>query len=98
VADEIGITVCACQLEVPIVGRQPRVEHVRDGDAPVSKNQRAWRLLAAMAGVALDTNAEEPFCRQLRSPNDVDTIVVREGVRLLGKRLASSWSLANRTA
>ena len=67
-ADEIRITVCASQLEVPVVGRQPRVEHLRDGDAPVSKNQCAWRLFAAMAGIALDNNAEEPFFRQLRSP------------------------------
>ena len=60
-ADEIRIAVCASQFEVPVVGRQPRVEHFRDGDAPVPKNQRAWRLLAAMACVALDTNGEEPF-------------------------------------
>jgi hypothetical protein len=70
VADEIDITVCAFQLEVPIVGCQPRVEHFRNGDAPVTKDQRAWRLLAAMAGVALDANAEEAFFRQVRSPYD----------------------------
>jgi hypothetical protein len=47
VADEIRIIVCASQLEVPAVGRQPRVEYFRNGDAPVTENQRAWRLLAA---------------------------------------------------
>jgi len=43
-------------------------EHCRNGDAPVTENQRAWRLLAAMAGVALDANAEEAFFTQRRSP------------------------------
>jgi hypothetical protein len=61
VADEIRITVFAFQLEVPVVGRQPRVDHFRDDDATVSKNQRAWGLLAAMAGIALDANGEGPF-------------------------------------
>ena len=67
-ADEICIAVCTLQFEIPVVGRQPRVEHFRDGDATISKNQRAWRLLAAMAGVALDANAEEAFFRQFRAP------------------------------
>src|SRR3989442_11570967 len=61
VADEIRITVFAFQLEISVVGRKPRVEHLRDGDAPVSKNQCAWRLLATMAGVALDTNTQPLF-------------------------------------
>ena len=74
-ADEIRIAVCASQLEVPVVGRQPRVEHFREGDAAISKNQRAWRLLAAMAGVALDSNAEERFFRHLRSPTDLHDAV-----------------------
>ena len=52
-ADEIRITVCTFQFEIPVVGRQPRVEHCRNGDAPVTEDQRAWRLLAAMAGVAV---------------------------------------------
>ena len=62
------MTVCAFQFEVPVVGCQPRVEHFRNGDAPVTEDQRAWRLLAAMAGVTLDANAEEAFFRQVRSP------------------------------
>jgi hypothetical protein len=44
--------------EVPVVGRKPRVDD-RDGDATVSENQRAWRLLAAMACVALDIQTEQ---------------------------------------
>ena len=71
-ADEIRITVCAFQLEVPVAGCQPRVEHFRNGDAPVTEDQRAWRLLAAMAGVTLDANAEEAFFSQVRSPYDVE--------------------------
>jgi hypothetical protein len=31
----------------------------------VTNNQRAWRLLAAMACVALDTDAEQPLLRHL---------------------------------
>jgi hypothetical protein len=65
VADQIRIAVSAFQFEVPVVGRQPRVDDIRDGDATVSKNQRAWRLLAAVACVALDTNIEEPFFMHL---------------------------------
>jgi hypothetical protein len=61
VADEISIAVCASQFEVPVIGRQPGVEHFHDGDATGTKNQRAWRLLAAMAGVALDINEQEPL-------------------------------------
>jgi hypothetical protein len=61
VANEIRIAVCASQFEVPVIGRQPGIEHLRDGDAPISKDQRTWRLLATMAGVALDTDSEEPL-------------------------------------
>jgi hypothetical protein len=61
VANEIRIAVGASQFDVPVVGRQPRGDNFRDGDATVSKNQCAWRLLAAMACVALDVNGEEPL-------------------------------------
>src|SRR5205085_5830051 len=71
VADEIRITVCAFQLEISVVGRQPGVEHLRDGYPMVTKNQLAWRLLAAMTCVALDTDAEQPLFRHLihRTPS-----------------------------
>ena len=62
-SDEICITVCAFQLEISVVGRQPGVEYLRDGYPKATNNQRAWRLLAAMACVALDTNAERPLFR-----------------------------------
>jgi len=65
VADEIRITVCAFQLEISVVGRQPGVEYLRDGYPMVTKNQHAWHLLAAMACVALDTDTEEPLFRHL---------------------------------
>ena len=35
---------------VGVVGREPRAEHFRDGDATISKNQRAWRLLDVSSG------------------------------------------------
>jgi hypothetical protein len=52
----------ASQCEVPAVVRQPGADNLRDGDATVSKNQCAWRLLAAMARVALDANSGQPLC------------------------------------
>ena len=57
------IAVCASQFEVPVVGCEPCVDHRRDVDVTVSKNERAWNLLAAVAGVALDTHAEQPPLR-----------------------------------
>ena len=89
-ADEIRITVCAFQLEVAVVGCQPRVEHIRQGDAPVTEDERPWRLLAAMAGVTLDANAEEGFFRQLRSPYDVET---QERIRRRQIRVATHEAL-----
>src|SRR5688572_7442979 len=61
VAHQVRIAVGNFQFEVPVLGCQPRVEHLRDGDATVTKNQRAWRLLAAMAGIALHANTQEPL-------------------------------------
>jgi hypothetical protein len=62
-ADEVRITVSASQFEVPILGRQPGVEHFRNCDAMVTQNQHARRLLAAMAGVALDVQTEQALFR-----------------------------------
>ena len=56
-ADEIRVAVRASQFEVPAVGRQPRVEQFRNGNAPVTQDQRASRLLAAVACIAFDANA-----------------------------------------
>jgi hypothetical protein len=63
VTDEIGVTVFACEFEISIVKREPSVDHLRDGDATVTEDQRAGRLLAPMAGVALDTNGENALSR-----------------------------------
>jgi transposase len=51
----------AAKFEVPIVGCQPRIDNLHDGNAAVSENQCAWGLLAAMARVALDANGEKPL-------------------------------------
>ena len=48
---------------------QPRVERLRDADATVTQDQRAWRLLAAMAGSAKATSR--------RSPSDHHTMLLR---------------------
>jgi hypothetical protein len=63
VANEIRIAVCAAHFEVPVLGREPGVDNLGDVDATVLKNQRAWRLLAAMACVTLNTNTEQPLFR-----------------------------------
>src|SRR6059036_3924300 len=75
VADEIRITVCAFQLEISVVGRQPGVEYLRDGYPMLTKNQRAWRLLAAMACVALNPDAAQPLFRHLIHRTTLATIV-----------------------
>jgi hypothetical protein len=38
VANELRIAVGASGFEVPVVGRQPRVDNFRDADAKVTKN------------------------------------------------------------
>ena len=65
VADEIRVAIGTSQLEVPVLWCQPRIEHLGDGDATVTKDQRAWRLLAAMAGVAFNANSEEALITHL---------------------------------
>jgi hypothetical protein len=61
VANEIRIAVVTSQFEVPVVRRQPRIDNLDDANALVSENQCAWRLLAAIACVALNADAGEPF-------------------------------------
>lgn len=64
-ADEIRVAVGASEFEVPVGGRQPGVEHFRDDNATISKNQHARRLFAAVACVALDANAKQlPLCHE----------------------------------
>jgi hypothetical protein len=75
VANEIRIVIGAPQFEVP----EPRVNDFRDGNTTVSKNQRAWRLLAAVAGVALDANTENLFViHLLRGLSMVDNHTILE--------------------
>jgi hypothetical protein len=67
VAHEIRIAIGTSELEVPILRRQPRVEHLRDVDTTVANDQRSRRLLAAVASVALDVNGVVS-CSRIRSP------------------------------
>jgi len=60
VADEIRVAVSTAQLEVPVLGCQPRIDDLRDLDAAVSQNQHARRLLTAMTCIAFNTDREEP--------------------------------------
>jgi hypothetical protein len=68
VANEIRVTVRGLQFEIPIVGREPGVDHLGDVDATIPKDQTAWRLLAAVARVALDANTEQlAFRHQIKA-------------------------------
>lgn len=60
-ANEVGVAVLASQLEVPVLGRQPRVDDLRHVDSMAAENQGLWRLLAAMTSVTLDRDGEEPL-------------------------------------
>ena len=54
-ADEICVAVGAPELEVPVLRRQPGVEHFRDDDATISQNQYARCLFAAVSCVAVES-------------------------------------------
>ena len=64
-ADEVRIAVCAFELEISVVRREPDIQHLRNGYPAITKNQRARRLLPAMACVTLDADAEQPRLRHL---------------------------------
>jgi hypothetical protein len=69
VANKICIAVFPLQLEVPIVGCEPCIENLGDGDAAVCKNQHTGRLLASVSRIALDVDFKEPFTHAFcRSP------------------------------
>jgi hypothetical protein len=59
VVNEIRMAVCAAQFEESVLGRAPGVDHLGDVDASVLKDQRAWRLLAAMGYAVLHTNRND---------------------------------------
>jgi hypothetical protein len=61
VAQEIRIAIGTSQFEVPVLGCQPRVQHLRDVDATVTNDQCSRRLLAAVTSVALDVNDVVPL-------------------------------------
>jgi hypothetical protein len=60
-ANQVGVAVGATELEIAVVGREPRVEHFRDRDAAARKNQRARRLFSPVACIALDLDREVLF-------------------------------------
>jgi hypothetical protein len=64
-ADEIRTSIFDLQLEVSVVGCQPCVKHLRDGEATAANYQCARRLLAAMTGVAIDLESEQPLFRHM---------------------------------
>ena len=63
--DKIRVTISTLQLEIPVVWRQPGVQDLRDRDPTPTNNQHARRLLAAMARVTFDPDADEPLFSHL---------------------------------
>ena len=53
------VAVGASEFEVPVLRRQPGVEHFRDDDATISQYRYARRLFAEVSSVVLDVNAKE---------------------------------------
>lgn len=51
---DVEIAVRVLHLEVPVVGRQPGVDHFPDLDLSLPQPEPPRRLLATIAGVALD--------------------------------------------
>jgi hypothetical protein len=54
-ADDVCIPVITTQLEIPVIGREPGVEHLLDLDPPAIDVYDTRLFFAAMAGVAFDT-------------------------------------------
>lgn len=55
VAQNEEVPLDSLDLEVPVVGSQPGIDHLPDLVQVVAKVEAARRLLAPVAGVALDT-------------------------------------------
>jgi hypothetical protein len=59
VTQDVEIVLGVLDLEVPVIGRQPPVDNVGDLDLALPKPEPSRRLLATIAGVALDINNRE---------------------------------------
>lgn len=53
-AEDVHVAVVAFDFEVAVIGREPGVDEYDDHHAALAEDERPWRLLTAIAGVALD--------------------------------------------
>jgi hypothetical protein len=54
VPDEVAIASVVSQFEIPVIRCQPLIEDLNHVDPAIAEHDDPRRLLAAMAGVALD--------------------------------------------
>jgi hypothetical protein len=54
VTQNVEITLRVLRLEVPVIGLQPAVDNLTDLDLALAEPEPSWRLLTAIASVALD--------------------------------------------
>ncbi|OFW09229.1 MAG: hypothetical protein A3H96_05800 [Acidobacteria bacterium RIFCSPLOWO2_02_FULL_67_36] len=62
---EIDVAVPPLQLEVPVVGVEPLVQHFGDLDASLAEQQRAGRFLATMSRIAFHADFERQISHHL---------------------------------
>lgn len=60
------MAVNALQFEVPVVGREPRIEKLGHRDPAARENERARSLLASMSGIALDADLNNVLVHGVR--------------------------------
>ena len=58
---DVHATVIAAHLEITVLGRQPAIHDLRYLDHPLPKEKAPRGLLAAITGVAFDTNRRSGF-------------------------------------
>jgi hypothetical protein len=58
VPQQVGIPVIPLNFEVPVIGREPLIEHGNHADGASADRQPAGSLFAAMACVTLNVNRQ----------------------------------------
>jgi hypothetical protein len=59
VTQDVKISPRVFDFEVPVIGRQPAIDNLGDLDEPLPETEPSRRLLATIAGVALDIHCEQ---------------------------------------
>ena len=59
VTQDVEIAVSVLHLEVPMIGREPLVEHVGDFNFPIAHSETARRFFSTMACITLNVRSKE---------------------------------------